>query len=246
MHRLRLPVAGPLPAGQPGRSRRRPGPGPALLDRRPAPGLTVASRRVRRLAWAVQSARPRPEDRVLEIGCGHGVAVSLVAERLAGGHVAGHRPVSEDGRGGDQAERRHVDAGQGEPERDHAGGRSLPEALDRQGVRLPRGGALETPGRDAAGRPQGWCSGGRLYVFNQLPGGGGIAAAGLAERWPPHRPADLRGRQLRTSDHRGDPTQAPPAEPPLHTLTPPPPAAPPPPQPGRRKCRHRWGAAARA
>ena len=42
-----------------------------------------------RLAWAADVADPRPGDRVLEIGCGHGVLLSLLAARLTTGTVLG-------------------------------------------------------------------------------------------------------------------------------------------------------------
>lgn len=40
-----------------------------------------------RLVWAVELMDVRPDDRVLEIGCGAGIAVGLVCERLIGGRI---------------------------------------------------------------------------------------------------------------------------------------------------------------
>jgi ubiquinone/menaquinone biosynthesis C-methylase UbiE len=45
------------------------------------------SRASERLRWAAERLDVRPGDRLLELGCGHGVVVSLVCEKLAGGHI---------------------------------------------------------------------------------------------------------------------------------------------------------------
>jgi protein-L-isoaspartate O-methyltransferase len=40
-----------------------------------------------RIRWAVELLHVGPEDRILEIGAGPGVSVSLVCEKLEGGKV---------------------------------------------------------------------------------------------------------------------------------------------------------------
>jgi SAM-dependent methyltransferase len=49
----------------------------------------TASRASDRQRWAVDQLDVQPRDRVLELGCGHGVAVGLICDRLSGGFVVG-------------------------------------------------------------------------------------------------------------------------------------------------------------
>jgi SAM-dependent methyltransferase len=71
----------------------------------------MAAKASERFVWAVDTMEVRPTDRLLEVGCGHGVAVSLVCERLTTGTITA---IDRSPRMIEMATRRnreHVDAG---------------------------------------------------------------------------------------------------------------------------------------
>lgn len=47
----------------------------------------MAAKIPERLSWAVETLAVQPDDQLLEIGCGHGIAVSLVCDRLLSGSI---------------------------------------------------------------------------------------------------------------------------------------------------------------
>lgn len=64
-----------------------------------------------RLLWAVEVLDPQPNDQVLEIGCGSGVAAGLICDRLERGRLLA---IDRSEAGVDRTRRRnahHIDAG---------------------------------------------------------------------------------------------------------------------------------------
>lgn len=42
-----------------------------------------------RISWALSHLGFEPVDRLLEVGCGRGVAIAMIAQKLGGGHIVG-------------------------------------------------------------------------------------------------------------------------------------------------------------
>src|ERR1044072_7461367 len=71
----------------------------------------MAGKASERFIWAVDTLQVRPADTLLEVGCGHGVAVSLVCEKLTTGTITA---IDRSPKMIEMAARRnrgHVDAG---------------------------------------------------------------------------------------------------------------------------------------
>jgi SAM-dependent methyltransferase len=64
-----------------------------------------------RLAWAVEMLDVRPAERLLEIGCGTGVAAALVRERLDGGSITAIDRSPGMIEAAEKRNRAHADAG---------------------------------------------------------------------------------------------------------------------------------------
>ena len=67
-----------------------------------------------RFVWAVDTLKVGPADRLLEVGCGHGVAVSLVCERLATGTITAIDRSPKMIEMAARRNREHVDSGRAE------------------------------------------------------------------------------------------------------------------------------------
>jgi SAM-dependent methyltransferase len=142
----------------------------------------VTARASDRQAWAVAAVEVAPDDRILEVGCGHGVAVSLVCERLGSGRITA---VDRSAKMIAAARKRN---------RAHAGKvRFVQSSLEDANlgdevydkVFAIHVAALNKPGRPLDVVRERLVPGGRLHVFSQAPG------------WRSAEPAEAFGAELR-------------------------------------------------
>ena len=120
-----------------------------------------------RQAWAVEQLGIEPADRLLEVGCGHGVAVTLACERLESGSIVGLDRSQKMIAAAAKRNAEHVAAGRASFVCAEIESADLDGPFDRifafHVVALTRPPALE------AARSL-LVPDGSLYLFNQLPG----------------------------------------------------------------------------
>ena len=130
------------------------------------------TRAAERLVWAVETLAVEPDDRLLEIGCGHGVAVSLVCERLDGGTITA---IDRSEKMIEAAKKRnadHVAAGVASFQT------ATPLDADLGGARFGKVFAInvgmffrQRPVRELAILREHLAPGGRLFLFHEPPPG---------------------------------------------------------------------------
>ena len=124
-----------------------------------------------RLRRVVEQLDIQPDDRVLEIGCGNGIAATLVCERLEGGHLTAVDRSEKMIRAARRRNASHVEAGRAEFLVAHL------EDLDLGDRRFDKIFAARVglfhrdPGR-ARGLAERWLApGGEIFVFYDQPSG---------------------------------------------------------------------------
>jgi SAM-dependent methyltransferase len=122
-----------------------------------------------RFIWAMEVMKVKPADRVLEVGCGHGVAAALVCDQLDGGRLLG---LDRSAKMIETAKRRNqenVAAGIAEFRTTTLAKADLePESFD---VVFSFNVSLfwTPPARELALLAEALAPGGRLFVFHQPP-----------------------------------------------------------------------------
>jgi ubiquinone/menaquinone biosynthesis C-methylase UbiE len=130
----------------------------------------VSARASERLRWAVDVLDVQPGDRVLEVGCGHGVAVSLIAERLDGGQVVA---IDRSAKMIDAARRRnaaHVATGRAVLETVTLAGADLPDARFDKILGVHVAVFWRQPEQALGTARRVLAPGGALYLASQAPG----------------------------------------------------------------------------
>jgi SAM-dependent methyltransferase len=141
----------------------------------------MASKASDRLAWAVELLDIAPDDRILEVGCGHGVAVSLACERLDGGRITALDRSAKMIAAAEKRNRAHGDKVRfiaAPIERAELGD----ETYDK--VFAVHVAALHRPGRPLDAVRERLRPDGRLYLFSSAP------------RWRSAEPAEAFGGEL--------------------------------------------------
>ncbi|MEQ4303946.1 class I SAM-dependent methyltransferase [Plantactinospora sp. B6F1] len=151
-----------------------PTPDPGLAAADPAPSPEASAQHAAatyRQRWAVRTMAVAPHDQLLEIGCGRGVAVSLVASRLESGRIVAIDRAATMARVATERNARHIRAGTAEIRYAEFASVDLPTRyftkifavnvnlfwLGAAAQQIDRMRSLLAPG-------------GKLYVFGERPG----------------------------------------------------------------------------